>query len=93
MRDSRTSDHPHDSAHVFNIEFQSDGIVMRFPPQFYALDWKDVANIEFANKQGSAGVLKLHMKYKSGSQIIEVGKVQQPCWDSVQKYLHDNLKR
>jgi hypothetical protein len=79
---------------LYNIDFQFPGPVIRFPPQFYAPDWKDIDNItmEYPNRNSNTGTLSLHVREANGSVYIQrIGLVKRDCWNKARRFVEQVL--
>ena len=79
----------------FNIDIQNAGIVMRFPPAYYGLDWEDIGAIVFrySNNINPYGALSLRIKRSTGTtRVVEVGEVERDCWASIKDYLRSQIE-
>ena len=79
---------------LYNIEFQPQGSVIRFPPQFYAPDWKDIDSItmEYPNRNADTGKLFIRIRETSNSTYIQrIGLVKRVCWNKAERFIKQVL--
>lgn len=81
----------------YSVQFDPDGVLMRFPPSYYSLSWKDVDAIfvEFYGASSTSGLLKIHVRnsiFTSDANGVErVGKIHRDCWERVKKYIDEHV--
>ncbi len=75
--------------HLYDVEFQSDGPLIRLPPQYYAPYWSDVTDItmEYPSRSANEGTLSLKIKGATGEYTQPIGKVQRACWKTIRSYI------
>jgi hypothetical protein len=81
------------SGREYDIQFGTDGLVVRFPPWYYAPRWSDTDIIfESPEKGAASGVLKLRTSGFFGRpEVKTIGVVKRPCWDAVAKYIRTDI--
>lgn len=77
-----------DNGRSQNIEFQNDGPLIRFWPQFYALDWSSIKSVAISYNGESHTSGKLSFVYANGGKRA-LGEIQATCWEKVKKYIGD----
>ena len=80
--------------HEYDIQFEPNGLTLRFPPTYYAPEWGDTeAMVEYPHKGASFGVLLLRTPGALGSrQVTTIGVVQRACGEAIKKYIHENVE-
>ena len=86
VKDSdRALPHPH----RYSINFQPAGVVVRFPPEYFAPQWSNADLIvSFPSTRSQSGVLRLRLHGTiPQSQLFTVGSVQRKCWNDIKKFI------
>jgi hypothetical protein len=84
------------TAHQFSIQFNSDGLVVRLPPTYYAPDWSQIDTVSMKFQSETAGSGRLNLRIHNVGEAVSydqpVGTIQRGCWDSIRRYLHTNVE-
>jgi hypothetical protein len=78
----------------YNIQFDPKGIVLRFPPEFYAPDWTQIEDIsmKYLNTRSGSGILAIRLHDIGGNPRLEtIGSVKRSCWETVKKYIRTRV--
>ncbi|MEC4595166.1 MULTISPECIES: hypothetical protein [Nitrospirillum] len=71
------------------MQFEDDGLVFRFWPQFYAMDWESFRGLSVNFNENYKSMGHLEFVYKSGKKM-DVGFIQRSCWISMKEYVQDS---
>jgi hypothetical protein len=79
-----------------DIQFGPDGIVVRFPPEWYGARWNEtLVQVHFAARNSPTGILSVG-QISSGQakpRMGVVGTVQRSCWNQVRAYIQRKIVR
>lgn len=74
-----------------DINFQKTGLLMRFPPEYYVVDWSDVESISFQREEKGAqeGTLAVHFRELFGFLVVphKIGHIEAKCWNEVRIFI------
>jgi hypothetical protein len=79
------------SPREYDIQFGPDGLVVRFPPIYYAPSWRVTSVIyQRLGQDGKSGLLKLRQPGLLGIRSEHaIGVVSRKCWTKVSDYIHE----